>query len=254
VPLNASSLSNRGPIQSIIAFTPRDILWHYALGYMPDFLDGNSGAVGWVRWPHRGVQFLDKFKIPRKQKPYVLAPEFELRIDTAFEEVVRACADVRRPAIADGPAGGQTWITPALINGLLKLHAMGYAHSYEAWVDNKLAGGTFGVQLGGLITMVSLFHRLPNASKAAAGRAMMHLRDRGFGLIDIGMVPTHHVDFGAEWVPRWQYEKMLPALVRERRSIAEDRPCPRLPAAIRLGVPVVRAYRAMRRRLPGGEG
>src|SRR5947209_8903514 len=93
---------------------PLDILWHYATGYMPDFLNGKSGPVGWVRWPHRGVQFLDKFKIPRKQKSYVLSPQFELRFDSAFEEVVRACADVHRHAIADGPAGGQTWITPAL--------------------------------------------------------------------------------------------------------------------------------------------
>src|SRR4051794_7115682 len=74
---------------------PVDILWHYATGYMPDFLDGKSGAVGWVRWPHRGVQRLDQFKIPRKQKPYVMSPEFELRFDQAFEEVVRACADTQ---------------------------------------------------------------------------------------------------------------------------------------------------------------
>jgi leucyl/phenylalanyl-tRNA--protein transferase len=228
-------------------FSPSDILWHYALGYMPDFLDGKSGPVGWVRWPHRGVQLLDKFKLPRKQKPYVMSEEFDLRFDTAFEDVVRACADPSRTAIREGV--GQTWLTPDLITGFLELHRRGFAHSYEAWHTGQLVGGTFGVHLGGYVNMISLFHRLPNASKAAAGRAMMHLRDRGFRLIDIGMVPDHHVDFGSEWLPRWKYESMLPQLLRQRLSIADDRPAPPVPASIRLGVPLVRAYRALRRRL-----
>lgn len=232
-----------------ISSDPIDILWHYAIGYMPDFLDGKSGAVGWVRWPHRGVQLLDRFKIPRKQKPYVLSDEFELRFDISFEEVVRECANVSRHAVKDGV--GQTWITPDLLAGLLKLHEMGYAHSYETWMDGKLVGGTFGIQLGGLVTMVSLFHRVSNASKAAAGRAMMHLRDRGFRLIDIGMVPEHQVDFGSHWMPRWQYEAMLPTLIGQKVSISSDRPCLPVPMSIRVGVPMVKAYRAMRRRLRG---
>jgi leucyl/phenylalanyl-tRNA--protein transferase len=232
-----------------ISADPLDILWHYATGYMPDFLDGKSGPVGWVRWSHRGVQLLDKFKIPRKQKPYVLSPEFELRFDTAFAEVVRECADTQRKVIREGP--GQTWIVPELLDGLHKLHDMGHAHSYEAWSEGQLVGGTFGIQLGGLVTMVSLFHRVSNASKAAAGRAMMHLRDRGFKMIDIGMVPKHHVDFGSEWLPRWKYEATLSELIRQRVSISDDRPCPPVPVAIRVGVPMVKAYRSIRRRLIG---
>jgi leucyl/phenylalanyl-tRNA--protein transferase len=224
---------------------PTHILWRYATGYMPDFLDGRSGEVGWVRWPHRGVQWLDKFKIPRKQKSCILSPQFELRFDRAFEEVVRACADVNRHVIKDGV--GQTWLTPELIDGLLKLHAMGYAHSYETWMDGKLVGGTFGIQLGGLVTMVSLFHRVSNASKAAAGRAMMHLRDRGFKLVDIGMVPRHHVDFGSEWVPRWKYESLLPGLIRQNLSIEDGHPCPPVPMSIRAGVPMVKVFRRLRR-------
>lgn len=223
-----------------------EILWHYSIGYMPDFLDGKSGEVGWVRWPHRGVQRLDQFKIPRKQKSYVLSPEFELKIDTAFEEVVRACADVNRHVMKDGV--GQTWITPELIEGLLKLNRMGYAHSYESWMNDQLVGGTFGIQLGGLVTMISLFHRVSNASKAAAGRAMMHLRDRGFTRVDIGMVPQHQVDFGSEWMPRWQYEAMLPRLIRQKVSISEDHPVRPVPLAIQLGMPCVRAFRAVSRR------
>jgi leucyl/phenylalanyl-tRNA--protein transferase len=226
---------------------PLDILWHYAIGYMPDFVNGKSGEVGWVRWPHRGVQLLDKFKIPRKQKPYVLSPEFQLRFNQSFEEVVRECADVQRHAIKDGV--GQTWLTPELIAGFVKLHQMGYAHSYEAWMDGKLAGGTFGIQLGGLVTMISLFHRVSNASKAAAGQAMSHLRDRGFKLIDIGMVPDHQVDFGSEWLPRWKYESMLPDLIHQKLSIDDAHPVQPVPISIRMRLPMIKVYRAMRRRL-----
>ena len=229
-----------------ISSDPWDILWHYAIGYMPDFLNGKNGPVGWVRWSHRGVQRLDQFKIPRKQKSYVLDPQFELRFDTAFEEVVRECADTSRKVMSEGV--GETWITPQLIDGLLRLHEMGYAHSYESWLDGKLVGGTFGIQLGGLVTMVSLFHRVSNASKAAAGRAMMALRDRGFRMIDIGMVPKHHVDFGSEWLPRWKYEAMLPELIGQRVSISDAHPCRGVPASIRMRMPVVRAMRSIRRR------
>ena len=224
---------------------PHHILWRYATGYMPDFINGKSGEVGWVRWPHRGVQLLDKFKIPRKQKSYVLAPEFDLRFDQSFEEVVRACADVNRHVIKDGV--GETWLTPQLIEGLLELHKLGFAHSYETWMDNQLVGGTFGIQLGGLVTMISLFHRVSNASKAAAGRAMMHLRDRGFQLIDIGMVPQHHVDFGSEWMPRWKFESMLPTLVHQQVSIDDSHPCMPLPLSIRVRLPMHRVMKRLRR-------
>ena len=231
--------------QSVNA-NPMDILWHYSIGYMPDFLDGKSGPVGWVRWPHRGVQLLEKFHIPRKQRTYVLSDKFELRINQSFAEVVSECANVNRHVIATGAQ--QTWITPELQKGLLALHQKGYAHSYEAWQDSKLVGGTFGIQLGGLITMVSLFHRVSNASKFAAGQAMMKLRDRGFKLIDIGMVPTHHVDFGSEWMPRWQYEAMLHDLIQQKVSVTDEYPCKPIPLSIRARMPITRALRGIRRR------
>jgi len=226
---------------------PLDILWHYATGYMPDFLNKQSGPVGWVRWSHRGVQYLDRFVL--KQKRYVMAPQFELRFDTAFEEVVRSCADARRAVIREGPC--ETWLTDDLIAGLLRLHNLGYAHSYETWTHGKLVGGTFGIHLGGYVSMMSLFNHVSNAGKAAVGRGMMHLRDRGFKMVDIGMVPTHNVNFGGEWTPRWKFEAELAGLVHQKVSLTDDRPCPPVPWPIRVGMPVVRTLRAVRRRLPG---
>ena len=228
---------------------PLNILWHFATGYLPDFLNKRDGEVGWVRWSHRGVQYLDKVEIPRKQRPYVNSPRFELRFNQAFEEVVRACADTQRNAIVK--RSGDTWITPELMEGLIALRKMGFAHSFETWQDNQLVGGIWGVQVGGLVTMSSMFNRVSNASKCAMARTMLHLNGRGFTMVDMGMVPDHLVHFGAEWVPRWKYEAEVAGLIRQRLSIHDAFPCPALPWQIRVGEPVLRAGRMVRRRLVG---
>ena len=228
---------------------PLNVLWHFATGHLPDFLNKRDGEVGWVRWSHRGVQYLDKIVIPRKQKPYVNSPKFELRFNQAFEEVVRACADTQRNAIQK--RSGDTWITAELMEGLLALRRMGFAHSFETWQDGQLVGGIWGVQVGSLVTMSSMFNRVSNASKCAMARTMLHLRERGFTMVDMGMVPDHLVHFGAEWAPRWKYEAELATLIRERKSISDEHPCPALPWQIRLGEPVLRIGRLVRRRLIG---
>ncbi len=226
---------------------PLDILWHCALGYMPDFLNGKNGRAGWVRWSHRGVQLLDNFHISPNQKRYVLSSKFELRFDRRFEEVVHECAaNTRRNP---NQYSADTWLTPELIRGLIKLHRMGYAHSYESWSEGRLVGGTFGIQLGGYVSMMSLFHRVSNASKAATGQAMMHLNQRGFKMVDVGMVPKHHVDFGAEWMPRWRFELLLRDSLSQPLSTLNDHYTPPVPWPIRCGMPVVRTLRALQRRL-----
>src|SRR5688572_874299 len=111
--------------------TALNILWHYALGYLPDFYNKQSGPVGWCRWSHRGVQFLDKVVIPRKQKPYVFSPKFELKFNQRFEEVLEECANPKRDGIQK--RAGESWMTPELVKGLNELHRLGYAHSFETW-------------------------------------------------------------------------------------------------------------------------
>ncbi len=226
---------------------PLNALWNFATGHLPDFLNKQDGPVGWVRWSHRGVQFLDQFSIPRKQKSYIFNSGFELRFNTAFEEVLRACADPNRDYIQR--RSGQSWITDELIAALLALRKMGFAHSFETWHEQRLVGGIWGVQIGGLITMSSMFNRVSNASKAAMARTMLHLKDRGFTLVDMGMVPDHLVHFGAQWIPRWQYESLLPYLIHQRLSLTDEFPAPDLPRSIAWRLPVLRAMRALRRRL-----
>jgi leucyl/phenylalanyl-tRNA--protein transferase len=224
---------------------PWHILWHYANGRMPDFANKQSPPVTWLAWPHRGVQFLDELRIPESQRRYVLSKKFELRFNTAFAEVVRACAD-------PGRFGGNTWITPELIDGLVRLNAMGFAHSFEAWTVGErpeLAGGLWGVQIGSFITASSMFHRVPNATKAAYGRALLHLKERGFTMVDTGMVPEHLVNYGSRYLPAWEFERRLRDLIRQPRTILDGMAAPMLPRGMRLRLAGVRIGRAIGRRL-----
>ena len=223
---------------------PWHILWHYANGRMPDFVNRQDGPVGWVRWSHRGIQPLDQIAFPESQRRYVFSKKFDLRFNTAFEEVVRACADPAR--------FGKTWITPELIEGLVRLNRMGYAHSFEAWTVGdrpELAGGGWGVQIGSFVTASSMFHRVPNATKAAYGRALLHLKERGFTIIDTGMVPDHRVNYGSRYVPSWQFESTLRPLLDQPRTILDGLAPPMLPRGMRWRLTATRVGRGIMRRV-----
>jgi leucyl/phenylalanyl-tRNA--protein transferase len=220
---------------------PLSILWHYANGRMPDFLNKSDGPVGWVKWSHRGIQPLDAIAFPDSQKRYIFSKKLDLRFNTAFEEVVRATADTSR--------FGKTWITPELVAGLIALNKMGHAHSFEAWTaDNQLAGGIWGVQIGSFITASSMFHRVPNATKAAYGRTLLHLKERGFTMVDTGMVPEHMVNYGSRYVPSWEFDKMLRPLLHQRRTILDGMTPPMLPLRLRLKLPAARILHGIARR------
>src|SRR5258707_654278 len=150
---------------------PMDMLWHYANGEMPCYLVREGGEVGWIKYTHRGVQFLDKFEFPRKQLRYIFSPKFTVKYNQAFEETLAGCADLSRE--------GRTWITPELIKGYTALHRLGYAHSYEAWMDGKLVGGAIGVQIGGYITRGTVFYPGNHANKAGLGAKPFKLQKPG---------------------------------------------------------------------------
>jgi leucyl/phenylalanyl-tRNA--protein transferase len=226
-----------------ITADPLDILWHYANGEMPFWINGNDGPVGWVRGTHRGVQQLDKIEIPKSQRRYVFSPKFEVRYNQAFEEVVRECADLKRE--------GKTFLTQDLIRGYVALNKLGFAHSYEAWCDGKLAGGGFGLQLGSLLTVDSLFHRVSNAAKAAYGQTLMRMRERGFRIMDTNVVSAHSVNYGEEWMRMWEYEVILRQALRESPALVEGRPYPGLPWQIRYRLPLARLMRKVTQRFRG---
>ena len=227
---------------------PRHILWQLVRGAMPGFTDEDSGRTGWVRMSHRGVQFLDRITIPRKQKTYIFDPKWDIRFNTAFEQVVRGCADTARSSIQKRT--GRTWISEDLIRGLLRLHRMGYANSYEAWVGDELAGGVWGFQIGSYVSMNSMFHRVSNASKAVFARAQLHLRDRGFTFVDMGAVVGHLVNFGMEWMPQWEFERVLQHMIElNGPRITDDRPAHPAPWDIRMRLLLRRCGQAAWRRM-----
>jgi leucyl/phenylalanyl-tRNA--protein transferase len=222
---------------------PAHILWHYANGRMPDFVNKTDGPVGWVSWSHRGVQPLDAINIPPSQRRYVNTKHFELKFSQRFEEVVRATADPSR--------FGKTWITPELVEGLIALNKMGHAHSFEAWdpLSDMLVGGLWGVQIGGFITASSMFTRVPNATKFAYGQTLLHLKSRGFSFVDTGMVPDHLVNYGSQYLPSWRFEEMLKDALRKPLTICDGIQPPLLPPRLRYALPIARTLRAVKKRL-----
>lgn len=131
---------------------------------------------------------------------------FELRVDSAFVEVMSACAGPR-----DGAAG--TWISPAMVAAYLRLHQAGYAHSIETWHEGQLVGGLYGVAIGRMFYGESMFSREPDASKVALVRLCRQLQHWQFGLIDCQMETSHLASLGARTLPRVEFCERVAELV-----------------------------------------
>ena len=218
-----------------------EMLARYAAGWYPCFLgDLPSGPVGWRKYTHRGIQWLDKIHVGSKQKRYVFSPRFEIRYNTAFNDVLIGCADLARQ--------GATWITPGLMENFNQLNQMGHAHSFECWQEGKLVGGAFGIQIGGMISVESMFHNVDHASKAAYGQTLFKLRDRGFKLVDVNNASEHFARFGAETVPQWQFEELLRGAIKERPSFDDHTPARGLPLRVQLELPITRLVDGVRKR------
>lgn len=222
---------------------PCDMLLHYCLGDQAGYTNGEGSPTAWYRTRHRGVHLLNSIPVPKSQQRYVFSPQFEFRIDAAFERVLRSCASTQRT--------GFTWITPPLIEGYLKLHGMGFAHSFEAWCDGELAGGCFGVQIGAYHSIESMFYNVSHASKAAYGRALHRLKERGFTLIDSNPVADDSRNYGEEWIPHWRFEMLLKDAMGRTATLDDEMRCPELPVAMARKLPWLRLARKVRDRIFG---
>jgi leucyl/phenylalanyl-tRNA--protein transferase len=219
---------------------PREILLRYANCELPDWLNGHDGTVGWVKYSHRGLQFTDRIHIG-KEKRYVFSKKFDIRFNTAFEQVVRSCADLKRE--------GKTWITEDLIRGYCQLHRMGFAWCSEAWQGDKLVGGTFGLQIGAYIGQDSMFHHERNASKACYGQLLLRLQERGFPFLDVNGVSPLLAYFGAEWVPHWKFEMLMRDSLQRSASLTDERTAPSLAAPMLLRLKLEQLTARIGRRL-----
>jgi len=185
--------------------SPELVLAAYAQGIYP--MADPDGTIRWYSPRRRAIFPLDGFRVPRTLAKVVRRGTYEIRIDTAFEEVIRGCAD--RPI---------TWISEEIVRVYTELHRLGFAHSVEAWHEGRLVGGLYGVALRGAFMGESMFTRMPNASGVCLVALVERLRERGFVLLD-SQTPTRHLlRFGQILVPREEYLRRLrEALTLERR-------------------------------------
>ena len=156
----------------------------------------------WFAPPQRGILFCDEFSLSRRTQRAIRNSGFQIRIDTNFENVIRACAAPR-----EGEDG--TWITDEIISAYCELHRAGYAHSVETYLNGELVGGLYGVSWGAYFCGESMFHRVDDASKAALAHLIEYSQARGARWIDIQMMTPHFQAFGAREVPRAEFLSML---------------------------------------------
>lgn len=177
----------------------------YAQGIFPMALE--HGEIGWFSPDPRGIIPLDGFIVPKRLARVVRQGRFDIRIDTAFDAVMRACAEDRDEG---------TWISDEILESYVALHQRGLAHSVEAWRGGALVGGLYGVHLGGAFFGESMFHRETDASKVALVALVERLNARRFTLLDTQWTTEHLAQFGAIEIPRDDYLRRLTAAMGRR--------------------------------------
>lgn len=175
---------------------PELLLQGYRLGVFPMAMEDDS--IGWFSPDPRAIIPLESFHVPHALRRLAGKNVFEIKVDNQFGEVIRACAKRK-----------DTWINAEIIESYECLHELRHAHSVEAWRNKKLAGGLYGVALGGAFFGESMFHRVTDASKIALVALVEHLRAKKFALLDTQWTTPHLQQFGAIEISREQYLKML---------------------------------------------
>jgi leucyl/phenylalanyl-tRNA--protein transferase len=189
---------------------PEVLLQGYRLGVFPMAME--NGEIEWFSPDPRAILPLDKFHTPHTLERVVRKKSFEIRIDTSFTAVMEQCA--QRP---------ETWINDEIVESYSRLHRLGHAHSVEAWQNGELAGGLYGVSIGGAFFGESMFHHVRDASKIALLALVEHLRERRFTLLDTQWVTPHLEKFGALEIPRQDYLHLLNTAVNLPRSFVDAR-------------------------------
>jgi len=177
---------------------PGTLLAAYRTGLFPMRV-GRGGPVAWWSPDPRGILPLDGFHESRSLRR--ARRRFEISVDHAFADVIRSCADPHRP---------HGWIDDDFIDAYTTLHRLGWAHSVEAWsAGGVLAGGVYGVAIGGLFAAESMFHRVTDAGKAALAALVDLLRDGSPSVLDVQWTTPHLASLGAVDVPRPKYIELL---------------------------------------------
>lgn len=186
---------------------PQRLLLAYSLGIFP-WYDANSTPILWQSPYTRFVLFPDQLKVNRSLRRALNQDLFEIRINSAFSEVLHHCASTPRPD-QEG-----TWLNPELQKSFIELHHRGYAHSCEAWLEDKLVGGLYGLALGGVFFGESMFATQANASKVVFVHLVERLKAAGYPLIDCQAYTPHLERFGAVSIDRPYFIRLLQMMLR----------------------------------------
>jgi leucyl/phenylalanyl-tRNA---protein transferase len=187
---------------------PKRLLLAYEMGIFPWF-DEDLPPLWWSPDP-RGVMTAETLHVPRRLARTLAKRPWRFTLDGAFSRVIRACSE----------RDEGTWILPEMIEAYERLHAMGHAHSVEAWLGDVLAGGLYGVHRGGLFAAESMFHRATDGSKAALVAAVRSLGRAGIELVDVQFVTPHLASLGAVSWPRARYLARVAALREKKVDLA----------------------------------
>ena len=195
--------------------TPEILLRAYSVGLFPMAERRDDPTLYWIDPEHRGILPLDKFHISRRLKRTVRAGRFDVRCDTAFRDVMVGCS---QPA----PGRTETWINQEILRLYGELFKMGRAHSVESWRNGVLAGGLYGVALGGAFFGESMFSRETDASKVALVHLVARLKKGGFRLLDTQFVTDHLSQFGAREIHRDGYRELLASALDVNATFYRD--------------------------------
>ncbi len=186
--------------------TPELLLKAYSIGIFPMAEGRNDPELHWIDPELRGILPLEDFHIPRRLKRSLRKNPFEMRCNSAFDQVLQACA-----APADNRP--DTWINPTIERLYGELYKMGCAHSVECWRGDALVGGLYGVSLGGAFFGESMFSRATDASKVALVHLVLRMKKGGMRLLDTQFTTPHLSQFGVVEIPREAYRTRLSAAI-----------------------------------------
>jgi len=178
----------------------------YRHGIFPWPMWGDEMPMTWFSLDPRAIIELNDIYISKRLRRTLRSGKFEVTCDRAFKQVMEGCALPRKDE-------GETWITPTMKRGYCQLHEQGHAHSVEVWHEGQLAGGIYGVTIGGLFAGESMFHNVTDASKVALVSLVHHLKSRGYQLFDIQQWTPHTGSMGAIEISRTVYLHRLKSAV-----------------------------------------
>lgn len=188
-----------------LELTPELVLRAYGAGVFPMADHADAADVYWVDPRKRGILPLNGFHLSRSLRKRLVKADYKVRIDTAFDAVVDACAD-----------RSETWINPVIRQLFIDLHRMGHAHSVEVWQEDALIGGLYGLRLGAAFFGESMFSVRRDGSKIALAWLVARLRAGGFTLLDTQFTTPHLESLGARAVPRAHYHELLDRALAQR--------------------------------------